>query len=154
MSERLVEEKKVGRPPLYNSPQELQNKIDEYFQGGVNVKKVACRKGKNTVIEKIPIPTITGLALYLGFSSRQSFYAYEAKEEFSYIIKRGRARIEQVYEEQLHTNSPTGAIFALKNFDWKDTPMIQINRYVQFYRPEARAKKDLEAALRPTRRSV
>ena len=33
--------------------------------------------------------------------------------------------IEREYEEQLQTGNPTGAIFALKNFDWKDKAEIE-----------------------------
>lgn len=78
----------------------------------------------------IKVPTISGLCLYCGFESRQSFYAYEGKSEFSYTIKRARLRIEQEYEEQLQTSAPTGAIFALKNFDWKDTPLIDQSQHI------------------------
>ena len=46
------------------------------------------------------------------------------KKEFSYTIKRARLLIEILYEEQLQKGSPTGAIFALKNFGWKDRQEI------------------------------
>lgn len=91
----------TGRPALFNSPEELEEKIGEYFD----------------TVSKI---TICGLAYFLGFESRQSFYDYEKRPEFSYIIKRARLKIEGTYEEMLFEGKPTGAIFALKNMGWKD----------------------------------
>ena len=65
-------------------------------------------------------PTISGLALYLGFDSREAFAEYERHGEFSSAIKRGRLRIEVEYEKRLHQQSPSGAIFALKNLGWNE----------------------------------
>ena len=62
----------------------------------------------------VPCPTMTGLALFLGFCSRQSMYDYEEKSQFSYTIKRARTFIECEYEKMLHNGQCTGAIFALK----------------------------------------
>lgn len=90
-----------GRPPLFDDAAKLQAAIDDYF-------------------ENFSPLTITGLALHLGFESRQSFYDYEKNEVFSYIIKKARLFVEKMYEEKLLTNNCTGAIFALKNFGWKD----------------------------------
>jgi|SRR3990167_3199051 len=115
---------KTGRRPYFRTPQQLQSKIDDYFKSGVNVRKVVVGSGKSKRIEKISVPTITGLVLHCGFESRQSFYDYEKYEEFSYTIKRARLLIEQLYEERLQTGNPTGAIFALKNFGWKDRQEI------------------------------
>lgn len=70
-------------------------------------------------------PTITRLCYNLGFESRQSFYDYEKREGFSYIVKRLRLWIESGYEEALSNNSPTGAIFALKNMGWKDKSEVE-----------------------------
>lgn len=110
-----------GRPPLYDNPDILQERIESYFNGGANTRKVVIGKGENKTVEEIPIYTITGLCYYLGFESRQSFYDYEKNVEFSYIIKKARLRIEMQYEEMLHLDTPAaGAIFALKNMDWND----------------------------------
>lgn len=79
----------------------------------------------NRKIKKIPVPTITDLVLHCGFCNRQSFYDYEKIPEYSYTIKRARSRIESVYESLLQTSTPVGAIFALKNFDWKDKQEIE-----------------------------
>jgi hypothetical protein len=70
-------------------------------------------------------PTITGLAYHLGFADRRSFYDYENNPEHSYTIKRARTYIESTYEEQLRGNNVTGAIFALKNFGWRDKQELE-----------------------------
>jgi hypothetical protein len=114
----------AGRPPLYETPDELQDKIDLYFQEGIETKTVVIGPPNNRSTIEIEVPTITGLCYFLGFESRQSFYAYEKKPEFSYTIKKARLFIEKHYEEMLQTGNTTGAIFALKNFDWSDKQEI------------------------------
>ncbi|MCM1340007.1 MAG: DNA-packaging protein [Muribaculaceae bacterium] len=111
-----------GRPPIYKTPAELQKKIDEYFKNCPDKRIVPTKMG----VFEVPAPTVTGLAFFLGFSSRQSFYDYENNEEFSYTIKRARLRIEREYEKLLCTATPAGAIFALKNFGWKDASQREI----------------------------
>lgn len=111
---------KGGRPPIFNSVEELSEKIEDYFANGIHKKKIIVGKAQNQQIVEIEYPTITGLCLHIGFESRQSFYDYEKDERYSYIIKRARLRIEMNYEEQLQTGIPTGAIFALKNMSWVD----------------------------------
>ena len=99
------EKNKGGRPAKFESITVLQDAIASYFVEGEEKGKVS----------------VTGLALFLGFDSRQSFYDYENKGgEFSYTIKRARLQIEQHYEEALLSKNATGAIFALKNFGWRD----------------------------------
>lgn len=114
----------AGRPPAFTSPDDLQDLIDKYFESGIKTKKVVVGKPPNTQVIEIEVPTITGLCIYLGFESRQSFYDYEEKEEFAYTIKRARLFIENEYEELLQTGNTTGAIFALKNFGWRDKQEI------------------------------
>lgn len=97
---------KNGRPPMYDDPNKLEKKINDYFK------------------QEDEKYTITGLCLFCGFESRQSFYEYENKEEFTYIIKRARMLIENMYEQRLQTNAPTGAIFALKNMGWEDRNIL------------------------------
>lgn len=114
------ENNKGGAPPFFDNPIDLQNKIDEYFNIGVKKRKVAIGKPPKIEVIEIEVPTISGLAYYLGFASRQSFYDYEKRDGFSYTIKRARLFIEVEYEEQLQHGNTTGAIFALKNMGWID----------------------------------
>lgn len=116
-----------GRPPKYDNPEDLEAKIIEYFdwvQGEYEIKEKK-EKGKTVKykhwIREPENITVTGIALFLGFSDKSSFYDYEKKEEFSHLIKRARTIIENRYENGLiSARSPVGAIFALKNMGWKD----------------------------------
>ena len=101
----MTEKNKGGRPPMFHDPQELEALINEYFDKGGHF-------------------TITGLCLYCGFDSRQSFYDYEKKPQFTYIIKRARLMIEHGYEKALMSDKVTGPIFALKNMGWSDRQEI------------------------------
>jgi cell division protein FtsI/penicillin-binding protein 2 len=101
----------MARPRHYNTEQELQEAVDIYF---AEIKE-----------DKDAKPTITGLALSLGFCSRSTFYEYEQNGEFSDTIKRARLRVENVYESNLHSGNATGSIFALKNFGWKDKTELE-----------------------------
>ncbi len=96
----------AGQPARYDDPAKMSEAIEAYFASGGKL-------------------TITGLAYSLGFESRQSFYDYEDRPAFSYIIKRARLRVENCYEENLQGTSPTGSIFALKNMGWKDKAEIE-----------------------------
>jgi len=116
----------TGRPPKYKNKDELQKKITEYFENGMRKRSVVVGPPANKSIVEIPVPTITGLALFLGFESRQSFYDYEKNAEFTYTIKKSRTFIEREYEELLSTGNVTGAIFALKNMGWIDKTISEI----------------------------
>ena len=109
--------------PTYTDPKEMQEKIIEYFESWRNTRQVYVSDIQK--IQQIRIITITGLVLFLWFDSRQSFYDYEAKQLFSYTIKKARTFIEQEYEEMLSQGNHTAAIFALKNFGWKDTQTFE-----------------------------
>lgn len=114
----------AGRPPIFETPEQVQAEIDRYFTEGVTMKTVIIGKAPNNYTIEVEVPTITGLCYFLGFESRQSFYDYEAKPEFAYTIKKARLFIEKHYEEMLQTGNTTAAIFALKNFDWTDRQEI------------------------------
>lgn len=113
---KKVKDSNAGRPPHYNSAEEMQTKITEYFDTSAK----SYDKDGNLVFR----PTITGLAYHLGFESRQSFYDYEAREKFSYIVRRARLVVESAREEALYDASCTGSIFALKNMGWSDKQEI------------------------------
>lgn len=96
-----------GKKAFYNSPEELETKITEYFTQ-------TYKRGKFT-------PTVSGMTFYLGFESRSSLADYCKRDEaYSYIIHKAKKFIENCYEGQLYTQSSSGAVFALKNMGWKD----------------------------------
>ncbi|MEI2419107.1 terminase small subunit, partial [Arthrospira platensis SPKY2] len=104
---------KGGRPLKFKSPEELQAKIDAYYEWAKENKKHI---------------TITGLAWFLD-TNRQTLLRYEeddsellksvsedVRQAFRDTVKRAKARIEMEYEESLYNkNSAVGAIFTLKN---------------------------------------
>jgi hypothetical protein len=98
-----------GRPRIIESPEAMMEMIDSFCQ--------QCQD------EKKPL-TLTGLIRHMGLSSRQSLDEYAKYEGFSDPVKRAKLAVEEAYEERLHTQSPTGAIFALKNMGWTDRQEI------------------------------
>jgi hypothetical protein len=116
-----------GKPPFFSNPIELENKITAYFDSCKYQVIPAKEEGEAAEIVYAQPFTITGLAYFLGFESRQSFYDYEKHEEYSYIIKRARLMIESEYEKKLSYKHPVGSIFALKNMGWKDESMVNLN---------------------------
>ena len=72
--------------------------------------------------------TITGLALALGFNSRQTLLNYQGKEEFMDTIKRAKAIVERYAEERLYDkDGANGAKFSLaNNFEgWREKQQIE-----------------------------
>lgn len=143
---------RIGRPPMFLTVEELQKKIDEYFTLKCGRFPVILRDDKTgeilrdeetdqplllkgfggKLIYDFKPPTVTGLALYLGFCDRQSLYDYKKKPEnentdkataeaFTCTIKKAISFIEETAEGNLMKNEkPVGAIFWLKNHGWKD----------------------------------
>lgn len=118
----------MGRPPIFESPEDMQDKIDKFFIW-VQGEKGSMVNVDGQIVQqwnRYPEPaTITGLALFLGFESRQSVYDYAEKGDFSYIIKKAKLRVECEYEKKLSAQNCTGSIFALKNMGWKDRSEIE-----------------------------
>ena len=122
-----------GRPPVYKTVEEMQTKIDAYFEECAG--RVATDAEGNPLIDKYgeviiigqrPL-TVTGLALALGFNTRQALINYQAKEEFVDAILRAKTRIEQYAEERLYDkDGANGAKFSLaNNFEgWKEKQQI------------------------------
>lgn len=127
----------AGRPPKFSTQEELESQVKAYFvyiQGEYTSKTKLDDEGNEYSVREYtrdPEPaTLTGLALSLGFESRQSIYDYEKNGEFSYTIKQARLMVENGYEKALFSRNPTGAIFALKNFGWSDKQEIDMRAKV------------------------
>jgi hypothetical protein len=104
MSDRYDQIKKKrhpgGRPLKFASPEELQQKIDQYFLHCDTVKKAY---------------TVSGLAVWLD-SSREVLLNYGIREKFTDTIKKAKMRIEAYAEENLFKPGvATGMIFNLTN---------------------------------------
>lgn len=111
--------KAAGRPPK-NDPDgvdEIQNKIDLYFE---SLERTV---GDDIVHDD---PTFSGLALALGYTSRQSLWENsKSNKPISLPLKRAMLRIEESYEKGLRFQTCTGAIFALKNRGWADKSEVE-----------------------------
>jgi hypothetical protein len=95
---------------FFQSPEQMQEAISEYFE---------MSKQKNGVYK----PTLTGMVYHIGLANLKSLYDYEAKEPYSYTVKRARSFIQSCYESNLYGFAWGGAAFALKNIgkgDWTD----------------------------------
>lgn len=94
-----------GCPPIYSNDEdgfnEVKNKCIEYFD--------YCLKNEEKA-------TVTGLALFLGFSARKTLHEYAKKEVFGNVIKRAMLCVENSYEK----SGTSFDIFALKNMGWVD----------------------------------
>jgi hypothetical protein len=86
--------------------------IEQYFKQSADEPT---SKGKSS-----EPPTIAGLALFLGFNSKEDFDHYENKGKLASLIKRARFRVMAYYENRLHFPAPTGAMFALKSMGWNE----------------------------------
>lgn len=91
-------ENKGGRPPKYDDESVLSSIIEAYFQ--------LCDKNKQ-------LPSKAGLRYALDIS-RDTYNEYK-KDRFPDTIKRAEDFMEQAWVNRLNSQSPTGAIFYLKN---------------------------------------
>lgn len=97
----------AGRPLKFNTPEELEKLVQEYFD------------------ETDPEEWIlTRLIFHVGLGKTQ-FFEYGKREGYSHIIDEARLLIESSYELDLKKYGRTGTIFALKaNYGWKETQFI------------------------------
>lgn len=117
----------MGRPKVYKSAKQMEKAIDKYFedcQGKPLLDEeghVLTDKRGNPVLIGARAPTVTGLALALGFNSRQTLLNYQAQKEFVDTITRAKTRCEEYAESRLYTrDGARGAEFSLKyNFGWE-----------------------------------
>lgn len=112
-----------GPAPKYTSKEEIIGLIDNYFESckgepfidEVTGKQMVDKFGYPIFIGQRP-PTVTGLALALGFKSRQSLLNYAGKKEFRDVIIEAKSRIEMYVEERLFDkDGANGAKFSLQN---------------------------------------
>lgn len=110
----------MGRKPTFTSAEEMQEKIDAYFAScepellrDRDGTPMLNKNGEPVYVGGRPM-TIQGLALALGFTSRQSLLNYKAKREFVDTVTRARLRVEQYAAERLFDrDAQRGAQFTL-----------------------------------------
>lgn len=123
---------KGGRPPKYKNKEEIEGLIEKYFEDCkgkpyLDDKGVPVHANNGKVLwEEYPHPpTVTGLALALGFTTRHALLNYQGKEEFVHTITRAKTYIEEYAERRLYDREGVqGAKFVLiNNFkNWSDSP--------------------------------
>ena len=128
--------KRVGRPPKFKSVEAMERLIEAYFEGcrgevlrGAGDVPVLNKYGEVVMVGARP-PTMTGLALALGFADRSSLLDYEGKPQFEAVIRRAKSRIEQYTEERLFDRDGNrGAQFSLQNNfrGWKESRDVTLS---------------------------
>ena len=114
-----------GRPRIVKTVEELKEGINEYFNSIIKTR-FSGEEGNEEQETYFYKPSITGLAIHLGYATRQSIYDNSNRDiEFSYMIKKATTFIEQYHEEALDSKNVTGHIFALKNMGWTDKQEIE-----------------------------
>jgi len=142
----------MGMTPKYSDPDEMQYVIDAYFKecAGVLVKDedgniITDKYGKEMYIKSHP-PTVTGMALALGFTSRQALINYQAKKAFVDTVTRAKTRIEAYTEERLFDRDGVqGAKFSLANNfkGWSEKTDVNMN----ISKTQEEAEAEIKAAL-------
>jgi hypothetical protein len=105
----------MKKQPYFRSEEKLDSLIESYFTAALSQEKSKDKHHQP--------PTITGLALHLGFTKKEDFEKFENKRRLGSTLRRARFRIMAYYESRLHYPSPTGAIFALKSMGWNEKPV-------------------------------
>ena len=95
---------KGGRPSVYETHEEIHDKIGEYLKW-----EETTSKGKYT---------LSGLALFMGFATRKSLDDQAGRDaKFLYVINRYKLFLTHYHEQRLTwVGSYQGSSFWLKNF--------------------------------------
>lgn len=116
-----------GAPRKWKSVSAMQKAIDAYFESCkgeplvIDGEPQRDKHGMPIIINAKP-PTVTGLALALGFTGRQALLDYQARPEFTDTVTRAKARCEEYAEMRLYDkDGANGAKFSLGcNFGWRE----------------------------------
>jgi hypothetical protein len=118
----------------YQTAEDMQKVIDEYFKSCEGKPLLddeglpILNKYSQPIILRHKPPTVTGLALALGFNSRQSLLNYAGRENFVDTITRAKSTIEEYAESRLYDkDGVNGAKFNLiNNFKgWKEKQEVE-----------------------------
>lgn len=114
----------------------LKKAIEKYFKSingkplyDDNGNAVLLKDGTPIIIGEKP-PTLSGLALAIGLTSRSELQLIKPENEYNRIIVKARSRCEEYAEQQLYDkNSVNGAKFMLsESFEgWGDKPSKNAN---------------------------
>ena len=106
---------KVGHPRIYDSPEEMQVAVDEYFD--------ECDAKEKPYL-------ISGLCLKLGFLDRRILHSYgQYSKEFHDIITRARQKVQAYAEAKCYEKHSQGAQFILNaGFNWNTNAQVREER--------------------------
>ncbi|MBS5001091.1 terminase small subunit [Holdemania filiformis] len=140
----------LGPKPKYTSPDEITGLIDQYFKDcegtpliDDNGQAVLDKWGRLVIVGAHP-PTVTGLALALGFTSRQALLNYQYRKEFQEVITLAKSRVEEYTERRLFDKEGfNGARFSLVNNyqGWRDRPQTDLDKREQELRIKVAEEK-------------
>jgi len=130
----------AGRPLKFKTVEELQSKIDAYFESCYANVIVKDKDGHAVIdmdgniireLQQVEPFTITGLALALD-TSREGLLNYQDREEYFDTVTRAKLKCENYAEKQLYlAKSANGPTFALRNFGWDDTRKIDLTANIK-----------------------
>jgi hypothetical protein len=128
-----------GVAPMYKTVEEMQSKIDAYIAGHTGRQledkdgNPMTYKGQPIIVDAYPL-TVTGLAVALGFRSRQALLNYQYKDpDFDDSISRAKTYIEAYVESRLFDKDGcNGAKFSLSNNfrGWQEKQEIEVSSKV------------------------
>ncbi len=105
-----------GRPRLYDNPAQFDESVDAYW--------AFCKSNPGEPL------TITGLCLFMGFSSVKTLANYATYEGFLPSVERAKLIISWGYEKRLSGANSAGAKFALSCIDggafWNDRKTVEV----------------------------
>lgn len=128
-----TEKQPVGHPPIFRTASDLHDAAEAYF---LKVK------------DDGDPPTLSGIALELGYCDRQSLYDQAKRgDEFSCVIKKIRSRINAFHETRLAGDKPTGSIFFLKCHGGQDFREPAARHLVASKRVDDMTEEELVAFL-------
>ena len=112
----------MGKKRMFPTPESMQVAIDEYFkdcEGHLLTddagKPIFNKFGEPVYVGVKPL-TVTGLALALGFTSRQALLNYQDRKDYQVIVEKAKLKIENYAEMRLYDKDGwAGAKFNLQN---------------------------------------
>lgn len=119
-----------GRPRKYKSVRQMTMRINKYF-------------------DEKEIPTKAGLALYLGFCSKDALNEYKEYKGFSDLIGHTFLKIEQFWTENLAKANHSGSAFWLKNnAGYTDKQIIVSEKPAEVSEEEKKAYEDAASTIK------
>jgi len=128
---------RMGKPPIFETPEILENHIEEYFKACIRVND----DGSETQTRPI---TLEGLAYHIG-CDRKSIWNYKQKPEFYPLVKKAIDRCNvSLIEHALTARNPAGAIWlACNNHEYTQKSELTVTA-----QPEQLSANDVKELLK------